>query len=75
MAERLTDEKKKMIIAHYAESGSYKATAKCFGVADNTARRICRSKPEISQKVAQKRQRIRLICFPLWNPGNERHRT
>lgn len=31
MAERLTDEKKKMIIAHYAESGSYKATAKCFG--------------------------------------------
>lgn len=55
MAARLTDEKRKMIIADYAESGSYKATAKHFGVADNTVRRICRNEPEMSQKVAQKK--------------------
>lgn len=55
MAERLTDEKRKMIIADYVESGSYKATAKRFGVADNTVRRICKNEPEMSQKVAQKK--------------------
>lgn len=55
MAERLTDEKRKMIVVDYAESGSYKATAKRFGVADNTVRRICRNESEMSRKVAQKR--------------------
>ena len=55
MAERLTDEKRKKIIADYAESGSYKATAKRFGVADNTVRRICKNEPEMSRKVAQKK--------------------
>lgn len=55
MADRLTDKKKKMIIADYAESGSYKATARHFGICDNTVRRVCRNSPEISQKVAQKK--------------------
>lgn len=55
MAERLTDAKKKMIVADYAESGSYKATAKRFGIADNTVRRICNGEPEMSRKVAQKK--------------------
>lgn len=55
MAARLTDEQKKKIIVDYAESGSYKATAKRFNVSDNTVKRICRSEPEMSQKVAQKK--------------------
>jgi len=55
MAERLTDAKRKMVVADYAESGSYKATAKRFGIADNTVRRICKSEPEMSRKVAQKK--------------------
>lgn len=61
MAEKLTDEKRKMLIADYAESGSYKATAKRFGVSDNTVRRICQNEPEMSRKVAQKKQKIRRI--------------
>lgn len=55
MAERLTDEKKKMIVASYVETESFRATAKRFGVADNTVRRICKNEPEMSQKVAQKK--------------------
>ena len=36
MASRLTDKQKKKIIADYVESGSYRATAKKFGVSKST---------------------------------------
>ena len=56
MASRLTDEKKKKIIADYAETGSYRATAKKFGVSDMTVKRLCESDVELLQKVAQKKE-------------------
>lgn len=55
MAARMTDEKRKLVIAHYAESGSYRATARHFGISDNSVRRICQSEPEMSRKVAEKK--------------------
>lgn len=55
MAEKLTDEKRKLILAHYAETQNYKETARHFGVADQTVRRICQSEPGLSRKVEQKR--------------------
>lgn len=56
MASRLTDEQKKKIIADYAETGSYRATAKKFGVSDMTVKRLCESDVELLQKVAQKKE-------------------
>ena len=56
MAARLTDKQKKKIIADYVESGSYRATAKKFGVSDNTVRKICNENADVAQKCAQKKE-------------------
>ncbi len=56
MAARLTDKQKKEIIADYVESGSYRATAKKFGVSDNTVKKICNENAQIAQKCAEKRK-------------------
>lgn len=56
MASRLTDKQKKKIIADYVESGSYRATAKKFGVSDNTVKKICNENAQIAQKCAEKRE-------------------
>ena len=56
MAARLTDKQKKEIIADYVESGSYRATAKKFGVSAMTVRSVCTDNPETVQKYAQKRE-------------------
>lgn len=56
MAARLTDKQKKKIIADYVESGSYRATAKKFGVSAMTVRSVCTDNPETVQKCAQKRE-------------------
>ena len=55
MAARLTDKKKKKIVADYLESGSYRATAKKNGVSDNTVKRIVLDCGDFEQKVAQKK--------------------
>lgn len=54
MAARLTDKKKKKIIADYLELGSYNATAKANGVSNHTVKRIIQSCPEISKNIQQK---------------------
>ncbi len=56
MAARLTDKQKKEIIADYVESGSYRATAKKFGVSAMTVRAVCTDNPETLQKCTQKRE-------------------
>lgn len=56
VAARLTDKQKKEIIADYAETESYRATAKKFGVSDMTVKRLCESDVELLQKVAQKKE-------------------
>jgi len=56
VASRLTDKQKKEIIADYVESGSYRATAKKFGVSDNTVKKICNENAQIAQKCAEKRE-------------------
>lgn len=56
MASRLTDKQKKDIIADYVETGSYNATAKRFGVALNTVKKICTQNAGIAQKCKQKKE-------------------
>lgn len=56
LASRLTDEQKKKIIADYVESGSYNATAKRFGVADTTVKRVVMSDAETQRKAEQKKE-------------------
>ena len=56
MAARLTDKKKKKIVADYLESGSYRATAKKNGVSDNTVKRIVLDCGDFEQKAAQKKE-------------------
>lgn len=56
MAARLTDKRKKEIIADYTESGSYRATGRKFGVAGNTVKYIVERDSDFAQKIAQKKE-------------------
>ena len=55
MAARLTDRKKKKIVADYLECGSYRATGKKNGVSDNTVKRIVLECGDFEQKLEQKK--------------------
>lgn len=56
MAARLTDKQKKKIIADYAVTQSYNATAKLHGVSHQTVKRIVTRDPETVKKVQQKKE-------------------
>ena len=56
MAARLTDKRKKKIIADYLELGSYNATAERNGVCGHTVKRLVSECPEISEKLEQKKK-------------------
>ena len=55
-AQRLTDKKKKKIIADYVQLQSYRAAARQNGVSDATVRKIVKGDPESSQKCALKKE-------------------
>lgn len=55
MAARITDRKRKKIVADYLELGSYNAAAKQNGVSDTTVRRIVLESGEIAEKMEQKK--------------------
>lgn len=56
VAARLTDKRKKKIIADYVELGSYNAVAKKNNVCDGTVKRIVESCGEIQEKLEAKKQ-------------------
>lgn len=56
MAARLTDKRKKKIIADYLELGSYNAAAEKNGVCGHTVKRLVSECPEISEKLEQKKE-------------------
>ncbi len=56
MADRLTDKRKKKIVADYLELGSYNATARKNGVSDGTVKRIVLSCGDIQSKIEQKKE-------------------
>lgn len=56
MAARLTDKRKKKIIADYIEVGSYNAVAKMNGVSNHTVKRVVESSPDLSKKIQDKKQ-------------------
>lgn len=56
MAKRLTDKKKKQIIADYAELGTVAATARKHKVSRETVTRTLRDNPDVAQIVTEKRE-------------------
>lgn len=56
MAARLTDKKKKKILADYLETESYNATAKKNGVCGQTVRRVVEESQEFSENLKQKKE-------------------
>lgn len=56
MAARLTDRKKKKILADYAELGSYNATAKANGVSCDSVKRVVLSCEDFAKKLEQKKE-------------------
>ena len=56
MAKRLTDRKKKKIVADYLELESYNAVAKLNSVSDSTVKRVVAESGEIKKKLEQKKE-------------------
>lgn len=57
MAARLTDKKKKKIIADYVQLGSYNAVAKANGVSANTVKKIVKSQDgDFAEKCERKKE-------------------
>lgn len=56
MAPRITDAKRKRIVADYVELGSYNAVAKLHGVSDYSVKRIVLSEPDTKKKIEQKKE-------------------
>ena len=56
MAARLTDKKKKKIVADYLELGSYNAVAKRNHVCGETARRVVEASEDFAEKLRQKKE-------------------
>lgn len=55
LAARITDRKKKKIVADYLELGSYNAVAKLNGVCGQTVRRIVEESPNFTENLKQKK--------------------
>lgn len=56
MAARISDRKKKKIIADYLELGSYRAAGKQNGVSGDSVKRIVENCGNFKQKMAQKKE-------------------
>lgn len=55
MAARITDKKRKKIVADYLELGSYNATAKKNGVSKDSVKRIIQNCEDFAEKSQQKK--------------------
>ena len=56
MADRLTDKKKKEIIAYYVECQNYSETGRKFKVSEGTVRNIVKKERDITKKCEQKNE-------------------
>ena len=66
MAARLTDKRRKKIVADYLELGSYRATGRKNNVSAGTVKRIVEECDDIEQKVSQKKMKTPLMCWLTW---------
>lgn len=71
MAARLTDWKKKKILADYAELGSYNATAKANGVSCDSVKRVVLSCEDFAKKLEQKKKKTPPIFSLTWRESGE----
>lgn len=56
VAARLTDRKKKKILADYVQTNNYCATAKLNGVSANTVKKIVQKNADIAEKLIRKKE-------------------
>ena len=56
MAERITDKKKKKIIADYLRLGNYSATARANGGSDDSVKRIVLKCDDFTEKAKRKKE-------------------
>lgn len=56
MAARLTDEKKKKIIADYVTIGTYKGVARKYKISPTTVRKVVNGDPDTARKCTQKKE-------------------
>lgn len=57
MGARIKESVEKRIVADYLETGSYRETARNFGVADSTVKRIVEDSSDFQRMLAKKRQK------------------
>ena len=55
---RLSDRKKKRIVADYVEDGNYRAVGRKHNVSANTVKNLVLAHPDVAQKCAQKKKQI-----------------
>lgn len=53
---KLTDRQKKQMIVDHAEGMAFREIGRKYGVSDTTVRRVCKSDPETSRIVAEKKE-------------------
>lgn len=56
MAERISDKKKKQVIADYLEKGSFRAVGRMHGISADSVKRICQKNDDFMQKAADKKR-------------------
>lgn len=66
MAERLTDIRKKKIIADYVQLENYSAVARMNGVSHHTVKRVVLEDTEISAKLQRKKRKTPPIFSHIW---------
>ena len=53
---KLTDRQKKQMIVDHAEGMAFREIGRKYGVSDTTVRRVCKSDPDMSRLVAEKKE-------------------
>ena len=62
---KLTDKKKKLIIADYIECGNYSEVARKHKVSDTTVRKLVKSDKDSLEKIEQKKRRKYTRCLRI----------
>ena len=72
MAARLTDRRKKKIVADYLETESYNATAEINGVSKDTVKRVVLGCEGFAQKAQQKKKQNTLDMLAFMETRKEK---
>lgn len=60
---KLTETRKKQVIADYLSTGSYRATARMHGISANTVKSLCAKDVQFVQKCTEKKEQMEADIF------------